>query len=219
MTKMRPSQLNCKNDYLVLALEEETADQAVVGSVVWAFRWFKKPRCREVSARGYALYSVCPLSFTFHKSIHLSMISAGRLASGCQCTARSLSHGGGLRFQCVRPLLRGSAARIWHGHPGGRWRQTGAHRPLDGRKTRIRSVTNILRWLAIRILWLWEVFWKSFNRRARRDIDYLMDVWKIFLWQNFECCDCSSLHLWIRSIISIPLQIMFSQYSIRVFRF
>ena len=27
--------------------------QAVVGSIVWAFRRLKKPRCREMSARGY----------------------------------------------------------------------------------------------------------------------------------------------------------------------
>ena len=43
---------------------EETAVQAVAGSIVWAFRRLKKPRCREMSARGYALDSVCPqLSF------------------------------------------------------------------------------------------------------------------------------------------------------------
>ena len=43
---------------------EETAVQAVVGSIVWAFRRLKKPKCREMSARGYALHSVCPqLSF------------------------------------------------------------------------------------------------------------------------------------------------------------
>ena len=31
---------------------------------VWAFHRLKKPRCREMSARGYALHSVCPqLSF------------------------------------------------------------------------------------------------------------------------------------------------------------
>ena len=38
--------------------------QAVVGSIVGAFRRFKNPRSQEMSARGYALYSVCPqLSF------------------------------------------------------------------------------------------------------------------------------------------------------------
>ena len=52
------------HEYLVLAVVEEAAVQAVVGSIVWAFRRLKKPRCREMSARGYALYSVCPqLSF------------------------------------------------------------------------------------------------------------------------------------------------------------
>ena len=43
---------------------EETAVQGVVGSIVWAFRRLKKPRCGEMSARGYKLHSVCPqLSF------------------------------------------------------------------------------------------------------------------------------------------------------------
>ena len=36
--RARPTPLKCKNEYLVLALEEETAAQAVVGSIVWAFR-------------------------------------------------------------------------------------------------------------------------------------------------------------------------------------
>ena len=52
------SPLKRKNEYLVLVLGEETAVQAVVGSIVWAFRRLKKPWCREMSARGYALYSV-----------------------------------------------------------------------------------------------------------------------------------------------------------------
>ena len=50
----------CKNEYQVLALREETAVQAVGGSIVWAFRSLKNQRSREVSARGYALHSVCP---------------------------------------------------------------------------------------------------------------------------------------------------------------
>ena len=36
-----PSPLKCKNEYLVLALGEETAAQAVVGSIVWAFAGLK----------------------------------------------------------------------------------------------------------------------------------------------------------------------------------
>ena len=39
---------------------EETVVQAVVGSIVCVFRKFKKPRFWEMSARGYALHSVCP---------------------------------------------------------------------------------------------------------------------------------------------------------------
>ena len=35
--RARPSRLSCTNEYLVLAPEEETAVQAVVGSIVWAF--------------------------------------------------------------------------------------------------------------------------------------------------------------------------------------
>ena len=65
--RARPTPLKCKNEYLVLALVEETAVQAVVGSIVWAFRRLKKPRCREMSAWGYALYSVCP-QLTFFPS-------------------------------------------------------------------------------------------------------------------------------------------------------
>ena len=33
--------------------------QSVVGSIVWAIRRLKNPRFREMSARGYALRSVC----------------------------------------------------------------------------------------------------------------------------------------------------------------
>ena len=42
---------------------EETAALAVVGSIVWAFRRLKKLKSREMSARGYALYSIYLLSF------------------------------------------------------------------------------------------------------------------------------------------------------------
>ena len=50
----------------MLPLGEKTAVQVVVGCIVWAFSKLKKPRCREMSARGYALHSVYPqLSFLF----------------------------------------------------------------------------------------------------------------------------------------------------------
>ena len=50
----------------MLPLGEETAVHAVVGSIVWAFRRLQKLTSREMSARGYALYSVCPqLSFLY----------------------------------------------------------------------------------------------------------------------------------------------------------
>ena len=43
-----------------------TAAQAVVGSIVWAFRRLKKPKSRQMIARLYALHSVCPqLSFPY----------------------------------------------------------------------------------------------------------------------------------------------------------
>ena len=65
--------LKCKNEYPVLPLGEETAVQAVVGSIIWAFRRLKKPRCREMSASGYALHSVCPqISFSFPSFLHIS---------------------------------------------------------------------------------------------------------------------------------------------------
>ena len=60
-----PSPLKCENEYPVLPLGEETAVQTVIGSIVWAFRRLKKPRSWEMSARGYALHSVCPQLFFF----------------------------------------------------------------------------------------------------------------------------------------------------------
>ena len=53
--------------------------QAVVGSIVWAFPRLKKPRCREMSAGGYALYSVGPqLSFFSEGGLthHMPPVSA-----------------------------------------------------------------------------------------------------------------------------------------------
>ena len=67
--RARPNRLKRENEYLLLALGEETAVQAVVDSIsiVWAFRRLKKPSCREMSTRSYALYSVRPqLPFPFH---------------------------------------------------------------------------------------------------------------------------------------------------------
>ena len=64
--RARPNPLECQNEYLLFALGEEIAVQAVVGSIVWAFRRVKNPRRREMSARIYALHSVCPqISFFF----------------------------------------------------------------------------------------------------------------------------------------------------------
>ena len=56
--RARPTPLECENEYPVLPLGEETAVQEIVGSINWVFRRLKKPRYREISARGYALYSV-----------------------------------------------------------------------------------------------------------------------------------------------------------------
>ena len=44
----RPTPFKCKSEYMVLALGEDTAVQAIVGFIVWAFRRLKKPRFREV---------------------------------------------------------------------------------------------------------------------------------------------------------------------------
>ena len=54
------SKLACAIWFLLLPT---TAVQAVVGSIVWAFRRPNKQRCREMSARGYALYCECPPTF------------------------------------------------------------------------------------------------------------------------------------------------------------
>ena len=51
--RARPTSLKSKNEYLVLPLGEETAVQAVVGFIVWAFRRLKKPRRREMSAPNF----------------------------------------------------------------------------------------------------------------------------------------------------------------------
>ena len=64
MARLTP--LKSESEYLVLALGEATAVQVVVGFVVWAFRRLKKPRSREMGARGYALDSVCQLYFSFN---------------------------------------------------------------------------------------------------------------------------------------------------------
>ena len=42
--RARPTPLKCKNEYPVLALGEETAVQAVVGFIDWAFRRLKKAK-------------------------------------------------------------------------------------------------------------------------------------------------------------------------------
>ena len=56
--------LKCENEYIMFTLVAKTAAQAVAGSIVWVFRRLEKPRCREMSARGYALQSIRPkLSF------------------------------------------------------------------------------------------------------------------------------------------------------------
>ena len=76
--RARPSPLNCKNEYPVLPRGEETAAQTVVGSIGRAFRRLKNPRFREMSVRGYALYSVCPQLF-FYISLPLD-------DENCECT-------------------------------------------------------------------------------------------------------------------------------------
>ena len=43
----RPSLFNCKNEYLVLALGKESAIQAVVWPIVWAFRKARKAKESE----------------------------------------------------------------------------------------------------------------------------------------------------------------------------
>ena len=63
-----PVQSTLKYDDLVLALGEETAVKAAVGSIAWPFRRFKKPKCRGMNARSYVLHSVCTqLLFCFRE--------------------------------------------------------------------------------------------------------------------------------------------------------
>ena len=56
--KARPSSPYCKNEYLGLALGEETAAQAVVGSIVWASGKLKKTKGRYRTIR----FTVIPIN-------------------------------------------------------------------------------------------------------------------------------------------------------------
>ena len=67
--------------------------QAVVGSIVWSFRRLKKPRSREMGARGYAFHSVCPqlsFSFPFHTAIFVVHTFKTNF-SGSQCGLTSFA--------------------------------------------------------------------------------------------------------------------------------
>ena len=66
-----PVSLNCKNEYLVLALGEETAVQAVVGSIVWVFRSLKKTKDAE-NERPRLRTSLNMPQLSFHFPSHLS---------------------------------------------------------------------------------------------------------------------------------------------------
>ena len=63
------SSANTIVQYQVFAYRPKIPALAVVGSIVWTFRRLKKPRCREMSARSYALHSVCPKQINFPLSI------------------------------------------------------------------------------------------------------------------------------------------------------
>ena len=51
--RARPTLLKCKNDYQVLPMGEETAVQAVVGSIVWAF--YHERVGEDIQGRFYEL--------------------------------------------------------------------------------------------------------------------------------------------------------------------
>ena len=74
--RARSTPLKCKNEYPVLPLREETAAQAVVGYIVWAFRRLKKPRCREISVHSvYPNFSFFPFFDELIKCVHLVLTS------------------------------------------------------------------------------------------------------------------------------------------------
>ena len=89
-----------KNEYIVLAVGKEPADQAIVGSIVWAFRRLKMSRSREMSDCGYELHSVCT---------HLSFFNPYCM---CVCLYEFLSMwqwikmGGFFAFACLCMVLR-----------------------------------------------------------------------------------------------------------------
>ena len=62
--------VQCKNEYIVFALGRETAAQAVIRSIVWAFRELEEQRCRGMSARCYAFHIVCRQPSFFHKQFN-----------------------------------------------------------------------------------------------------------------------------------------------------
>ena len=61
--RARLTSLDCKSEYLVFALSEETAAQAVVNSIIWAFSSGSQAQSREMNARSCAFHSVYPKIF------------------------------------------------------------------------------------------------------------------------------------------------------------
>ena len=60
---------------------------ALIGPIVWAIRRLTKPRSREMSARGYALHSVCfPSSFLPLSTPRRAMIT-GNVVRPVVCTS------------------------------------------------------------------------------------------------------------------------------------
>ena len=83
---------------------------AVVFSIVWAFRRLKKPsRASNMSARGYALYSMCP---------QLSFFPYDIQAARCMQTLANKSRGNLTQphlGDLLSVLVTGLAGRTWNG--------------------------------------------------------------------------------------------------------
>ena len=77
----RPTPLKGENEYVVLALREETAVQAAVGSIVWALRHLGS---KSQSVGRYALHSVRPnFPFSLNSNAVKFMTSLQREAMLC----------------------------------------------------------------------------------------------------------------------------------------
>ena len=89
--RVRCNPLNCRKLVPGACTREGIAAQAVVGSIVWVFRRLKKPRSREMSARAYALHSVCTQRSFFISRTRTLMALAYTITLIRHCNHRNMN--------------------------------------------------------------------------------------------------------------------------------